>query len=150
GIVRPSALTVLRLITVSTALLFSSTYTVKLSIGAFWHLTSIRGTVKLAPRLVRDHHGADLRASIETRKRPRRIVTGAVCEAYADRDRDARAHSRAPGRGHSITSSARTKKVSGIFNPIALAVVMLTNSSNFVGCMTGRSAGLSPLRMRPT
>jgi hypothetical protein len=30
-----------------------------------------------------------------------------------------------------------------------LAVVRLTTSSNFVGCMIGRSAGFSPLRTRP-
>jgi hypothetical protein len=51
---------------------------------------------------------------------------------------------------HSITSSARRRKDSGIFSPIALAVVRLMISSNLVGCKTGRSAGFWPLRMRPT
>src|SRR5262245_8290063 len=51
---------------------------------------------------------------------------------------------------HSITSSARASRVGGISRPSALAVVRLITSSNFVGCMTGRSAGFSPLRMRPT
>src|SRR5438105_15764656 len=37
--------------------------------------------------------------------------------------------------GHS--SSARTKNVSGIMRPIALAVLRLTTSSNLVGCITG-------------
>src|SRR5262249_37584607 len=50
----------------------------------------------------------------------------------------------------SITSSARRRKDSGILSPIAFAVVRLKNSSNLVGWTTGRSAGLSPLRMRPT
>src|SRR5262249_36464007 len=53
-------------------------------------------------------------------------------------------------RGHSITSSARRRKDSGIFSPIALAVVRFMTNSNLVGCKTGRSAGFSPLRMRPT
>ena len=33
--------------------------------------------------------------------------------------------------------------------PAALAVLRLMTSWNFVGCSTGMSAGLSPLRMRP-
>src|SRR5215470_1221832 len=51
---------------------------------------------------------------------------------------------------HSITSSARRRKDSGIFSPIALAVVRFMTNSNLVGCKTGKSAGFSPLRMRPT
>src|SRR5262245_62686681 len=51
---------------------------------------------------------------------------------------------------HSITPSARTKNVSEIARPSALAVLRLTMSSNFVGCSIGRSAGLAPLRMRST
>src|SRR5262249_12249298 len=38
---------------------------------------------------------------------------------------------------HSITSVARRRKDSGIFSPIALAVVRLMTSSNLVGCKTG-------------
>src|SRR5439155_17483629 len=48
---------------------------------------------------------------------------------------------------HSITSSARSRKDSGTFNPIALAVLRLTTSSNFTGCSTGRSAGLVPCKI---
>src|SRR5262249_16426079 len=50
---------------------------------------------------------------------------------------------------HSITSSARPSSVSGKVRPRLLAVVMLMAKSTFVDCCTGRSAGLSPLRMRP-
>ena len=50
---------------------------------------------------------------------------------------------------HSITSSARPSRLSGNVKPSALAVFMLMTSSTFVICWTGRSAGLSPLRMRP-
>src|SRR5215831_2263618 len=51
---------------------------------------------------------------------------------------------------HSITSSARASSIGGTSMPSALAVLTLRASSNFVGCSTGRSAGFSPLRMRPT
>jgi hypothetical protein len=40
-----------------------------------------------------------------------------------------------------ITSSARMRIVGGTVTPIALAVLRLIRSSNFVGCSTGRSAG---------
>ena len=43
---------------------------------------------------------------------------------------------------HSITLSARTSKASGTVTPIALAVLRLITSSNFVGCSTGRLAGI--------
>src|SRR5262249_31633289 len=48
---------------------------------------------------------------------------------------------------HSITSSAGAGSVSGTVRPSALAVLRLTTSSNLVGCSTGRSAGLAPLRI---
>src|SRR5262249_27541884 len=51
---------------------------------------------------------------------------------------------------HSITSSAKAISLSGILRPRALAVVRLITSSNLVGCTTGRSAGLAPLRILPT
>src|SRR5712691_3578279 len=51
---------------------------------------------------------------------------------------------------YSITSSARISRDCGIVIPRALAVLRLMTSSNFVGCSTGRSAGLAPLRMRST
>jgi hypothetical protein len=50
---------------------------------------------------------------------------------------------------HSITSSAAACRVSGTVRPSALAVLRLMTSSNFVGCRTGRSAGLTPLRIFP-
>jgi Tripartite tricarboxylate transporter family receptor len=48
-----------------------------------------------------------------------------------------------------ITSSAMANSVSGMVRPRALAVLRLMTSSNFVACWTGRSAGFSPLRIRP-
>src|SRR5262249_37153226 len=50
---------------------------------------------------------------------------------------------------HSITSSAAACSVSGTVRPSALAVLRLITSSNVVGCSTGSSDGLAPLRIRP-
>ena len=51
---------------------------------------------------------------------------------------------------YSITSSAIARSVGGIARSSNLAVCKLITNSNFVGCMTGSSAGFSPLRIRPT
>src|SRR6516165_6997132 len=51
---------------------------------------------------------------------------------------------------HSITSSAVASSVGGRSSPSALAVLRLITNSNLVGCTTGRSPGLAPLRIRPT
>src|SRR5262249_53913788 len=50
---------------------------------------------------------------------------------------------------HSITSSAMARMPGGTARPSAFTVLRLITNSNFVGSMTGRSAGFSPLRMRP-
>src|SRR5262249_15283782 len=50
---------------------------------------------------------------------------------------------------HSITSSARVSSVGGTSRPSDWAVLRLMNSSIFVDCWTGRSAGFSPLTIRP-
>jgi aerobic-type carbon monoxide dehydrogenase small subunit (CoxS/CutS family) len=44
---------------------------------------------------------------------------------------------------------ACTVHVDGKVNPSALAALRLTISSNLADCTTGRSAGFSPLRIRP-
>jgi hypothetical protein len=51
---------------------------------------------------------------------------------------------------HSITSSARARRVAGKSRPIAFAALRLMTSSNFVGCSTGKSAGFDPLRILST
>ena len=56
----------------------------------------------------------------------------------------------APQQGYSITSFARTSKEGGTVRPSALAVLRLITSSNLVGCSTGRSEGLVPLRILST
>src|SRR5260370_1182840 len=50
---------------------------------------------------------------------------------------------------HSITSSAMASSPGGNVRPNALAVLRLITNSNLIDCMTGRSAGFSPLRIRP-
>ena len=47
-------------------------------------------------------------------------------------------------------SSARASTAGGIVRPSAFAVLRLITSSNLVGCSTGRSAGLAPLRILAT
>src|SRR5262245_16349788 len=51
---------------------------------------------------------------------------------------------------HSITSSARASTVVGMSILSDFAVLRLTTMWNFVGSVTGRSAGFSPLTIRPT
>src|SRR2546428_9829641 len=51
---------------------------------------------------------------------------------------------------YSMTWSARSNRVCGIVRPSALAALRLMTSSNFVGCSTGRSPGLAPLRILST
>src|SRR5262249_46041153 len=51
---------------------------------------------------------------------------------------------------HSITSSASASSVGGTVRPSARAVLRLITNSNLVGCWTGRSAGLAPLRITST
>ena len=50
---------------------------------------------------------------------------------------------------YSITSSTMERTPAGIVRPSAFAVVRLITNSNLVDCITGRSAGLAPLRMLP-
>jgi hypothetical protein len=50
---------------------------------------------------------------------------------------------------HSITSSARASTDGGTSISSALAVCRLIMNSNVLARITGRSAGIAPLRMRP-
>src|SRR5215471_20740972 len=51
---------------------------------------------------------------------------------------------------YSTTSSASASSVFGTLSPIAFAVFRLSTNRKRVGCSTGRSAGLVPLKMRST
>jgi hypothetical protein len=84
------------------------------------------------------------------------IALGAVAPLRPSRRSSApRANSGAairvrPAGPYSITSSACASKIAGTIRPSAFAVFMLMTSSNRVGWITGKSAGFSPFRMRPT
>jgi hypothetical protein len=49
-----------------------------------------------------------------------------------------------------IALSVFARTLLGIVNPICFAVFKLMKSSNFMGCSTGRSPGLAPLRILST
>src|SRR5262249_11650952 len=51
---------------------------------------------------------------------------------------------------HSITSSAISRISRVIVRPSGLAALRLMTNSNLVGCSTGKSAGLAPLRILST
>jgi hypothetical protein len=51
---------------------------------------------------------------------------------------------------YSTTLSARASSAGGTSRPRALAALTLITSSNLVGCSTGRSPGLAPLRILST
>jgi hypothetical protein len=51
---------------------------------------------------------------------------------------------------HRITSSALSRIDCGMVMPSALAVLILTSRSNFVGCSIGRSPGLAPFSILST
>jgi hypothetical protein len=55
-----------------------------------------------------------------------------------------------PTHRYSMTSSAPCWRCKGTSRPSALAVLRLMTISNLVDCITGKSAGFSPLRIRPT
>ena len=56
----------------------------------------------------------------------------------------------ANSRHHSISSVACMRSALGMVMPRALAVLRFITRKNLVGCKTGRSAGLAPLRILPT
>jgi hypothetical protein len=58
--------------------------------------------------------------------------------------------SRCTPHAYWITSSARRSSDGGIAIPSTWAVFKLMTSSNFVGCSTGKSAGLAPFRILST
>jgi hypothetical protein len=51
---------------------------------------------------------------------------------------------------HLITLSALASTFGGIVRPICFAAFRLIISSNFIGCSTGKSAGLAPFRILST
>jgi hypothetical protein len=59
-------------------------------------------------------------------------------------------HRRLVFRHHLITLSALYSKDCGMVRPICFAVLRLITNSNFVGCSTGKSAGLAPFKILST
>ena len=90
------------------------------------------------------------RPAHEHRDPPRALCLGADPE----RPRGRAANSAEPRDDlpspHSITSSARARRVGAIVSPMLLAVFKFMTSSNFVGPCTGSSAGRAPFKMRST
>jgi len=74
------------------------------------------------------------------------IARRGVYQTTADR----RSWPRGSSMSYSITRSAWSSSVCGIVSLSAFAVLRLTASSNLVGCCTGKSAGLAPLRILST
>src|SRR6516165_8568488 len=92
-----------------------------------------RPGIRRAPGEKSDHrHRRLLRAR---RERPRGHCAAEQCDEGAPL--------------HSITSSARASSVGGTDRPSSFAVCRLMTSSNLVDCITGRSAGFAPFKMRP-
>src|SRR3989442_14809046 len=78
-----------------------------------------------------------------------RISRGAKCRRLHAQVR--RRTSQPPlQRDHSMTRSALLANDCGIVSPSAFGVFRLMTSSNLVGCSTGSSPGLTPLRILST
>ena len=81
-----------------------------------------------------------------------RRIRSLCCARVASGQADCRAaeHGDELAAPYSITSSASATSLSGTLRPSVLAVLRLMTISNMAACVTGRSDGFSPLRMRPT
>jgi hypothetical protein len=99
-----------------------------------WVTRSPRSESPTGPRLGRRDH--------LIRPGPRNEVSAAIAMSALCRKQTSALHS--------IISSASASNCSVTFRPSDLAVLMLSTKSYLVGCTTGRSAGFSPLRTRPT
>jgi hypothetical protein len=86
-----------------------------------------------------------VRITPESRHR-RRVLALPIC---AKTGREQVQQTTCTVRRYSIASSARASNESGTVRPSALAVFRLMYIATLVACCTGRSAGLSPLRIRP-
>ena len=82
--------------------------------------------------------------------RGRPVTATLAGAAVRDPERHVTTVNSALRKAYSITSSAVASSDCGTVRQSALAVLRLRTRSNFVGCWTGRSAGLAPLRIWPT
>jgi hypothetical protein len=101
------------------------------------HITGIVGPSRMTRRrrILRCNKSSVMETAAD-RKCSRRVLLSMTRNGHAASD-------------HSITSSARPSNQSGTVRASALAVLRLMINSTFVACCTGRSAGFSPLRIRP-
>ena len=108
--------------------------------------------IPIAPAAPSVPHLPRFRALALFGRRPSERVDGLVMPASENLHMNGTSCTAANGKRHpySITSSARTSNEGGTVRPSALAVFRLITSSNLVGCSTGRSAGLVPLRILST
>src|SRR5262249_48679740 len=101
-----------------------------------------------------DEHSGILARGTHRRTRSQRteaVNLGCLSDSRRRSNKGSAAKQRDEGATfHSITSSASAMSLSGIVKPSVFAVVRLMANSNLVDCITGRSAGFSPLRIRPT
>src|SRR5262249_40818179 len=104
------------------------------------------GLTQAAPKRFHKWYVRSGRRAVEESNHRHRRLLRARCEWPSRRAANERDELAPP---HSITSSARPERGSGTVMPSAPAVLRLRISSPFVDCTTGRSAGFSPLRMRP-
>jgi hypothetical protein len=88
----------------------------------------------------------DVRFTLESRHSPAAIVR--PLSARSGREQTQQGATEGT-RTYSITSSAVASSDAGMVIPSAFAVLRLMCSSTFVDCWTGKSAGLSPFKMRP-
>ena len=100
-----------------------------------------------APRRV----GYSASLSVAERSTPTRRIRSGCCACCHHRPRSRRGteESEEGATLHSKTSSASASSLSGVANPIALAIFRLITRSNLAACIIGKSAGFSPLRIRP-
>src|SRR5262249_46552021 len=85
------------------------------------------------------------RCAVEESDHRHRRLLRARREGPSGRRAAEQADERAPP--HSITSSASASSLGGISRPSVFVVLRLITNSNLVGCSTGRSEGLAPLRI---
>src|SRR5262249_56164388 len=111
----------------------------------------VLGQLQVVALAMHAHGNApDPRPRVEPRAQcPERTVVGGH-GAPGEADRRTEKLPALVEHGYSMTCSARSRSDCGMVRPRAFAVLRLITSSNFVGCSTGRSAGLAPRRILAT
>jgi hypothetical protein len=150
GIITPSALAVLRLMTNSNLVACTTGNSASYPLEGVRETLHVRFGSKVdicdATAHVRFTPNSDRKSGL-----PRKVVSALPPKAdmfAVQLGMSALGHKRTSP--YSITSSARASSIGGTVRPMALPVLRLTISSNLVGCSTGRSLGLAPLKILST